>query len=277
MSSASLLRSVIAAVSVHLSYSGPAQTSVIVDVPSTTSIWLAGQADGTGIYQNTAPANSPILIDLAALGRPVSLRFDVTGGTSRAPDPTTGYPLVGGDGETLGTGPNWDQAWAMSSVFDLSGYTGPYSSLVGVFLSSSQVDPIPSSLSFGTPEDRAFAELSPLLQQVFFIGDGLTEVDSGAIQSFRVPSNADWLYLALYDSISWDNSGALRVQILTPGAVPAPPSSALLFAGLFFVVGRAKLVNRRGAHALRASRSERSGNRSPEAVFLPVGCGVISP
>ena len=201
----------------------------MVTVPGTASIWLAGQPNGTTVYQNTAPTNSPILIDLSALGNPASLTFAVTGGTARGPD-SVGFPLVGGDGETPGTGPNADQAWAMPPVFNLSGYTGPYSGLVGVFIGAGPPTATPSSLSFGTPGERSFVTLAPELQQVFFIGDGLTGVGTGAVQTFYAPTGATRLYLATYDSISFDNVGALQVEI-TP--VPAPPSVVLL--GLGFV------------------------------------------
>jgi hypothetical protein len=209
----------------------PTSASAAYVVPGTASIWLSGQPDGTPLYQNTAPAESPVLVDLVALGRPTQLTFSVSGGTARGPD-STRFPLVGGDGETPGTGPEADQAWSMPAVFDLSGYTGPYSGLVGVFLADGPPGSTPASLNFGTPSARSFAELSPLLQQVFFVGDGLTGVGVGEVQTFYVPTGATRLYLATYDSISWDNVGSLEVQV---AAVPAPPSAVLLGLGIVCV------------------------------------------
>lgn len=200
-------------------------------VPGTASIWLAGQPNGTTVYQNTAPTNSPVLIDLSALGNPASLTFAVTGATARGPDPMI-VPLVGGDGEAPGTGPIADQAWAMPAVFNLSGYTGPYSGLVGVFIGAGPPTATPASLSFGTPGERSFVTLAPELQQVFFIGDGLTGVGTGAVQTFYAPTGATRLYLATYDSISFDNVGALDVEVKV-NPVPAPPSVVLL--GLGFI------------------------------------------
>ena len=127
----------------------------------------------------------------------------------------------------------------MPAVFGLSGYTGPYSGLVGVFLSDGPLGPTPTALNFGTPEARSFSSLAPELQQVFFIGDGLTGVGTGDVQTFRTPTGATRLYLATYDSISFDNVGALSVEV---NPVPAPSGLVLCSTGLLiFVLGRSRV------------------------------------
>ena len=88
---------------------------------------------------------------------------------------------------------------------------------------------------------------SPLLNQIFFIGDGLTGDGSGSVQSFLAPVGATRLFLAVADSIgsSDGNSGSLSVTYnATPGgAVQEPASWALMIAG--FGLAGASLRRRR--------------------------------
>lgn len=236
-------------------------------VPGTASVWLAEQPNGTVIYTNTAPNESPVLVPLSVFGNPTHLTFAVTGATARGPDPMI-VPLVGGDGETPGTGPIADQAWVMPPVFNLSGFTGPYSGLVGVFFTDGPPGPTPPSLNFGTPAARSFVTLSPQLQQVFFIGDGLTGVGTGAVQTFNVPPGATRLYLATYDSISLDNVGALRIEIDAPAATPVPaPSGLVTFVIVLgcFLVGRVGLV----CHARHRHSVVSEGREGRTRVSLP--------
>jgi hypothetical protein len=68
--------------------------------------------------------------------------------------------------------------------------------LVGVFLSNAMpTDPAPPRLEFtnnGTTGlmNTDFASLSPLLDQTFFIGDGLTGNGTGNTQTFSVPDDS---------------------------------------------------------------------------------------
>src|SRR3984893_11425841 len=77
--------------------------------------------------------------------------------------------------------------------------------LVGVFLDNTEpTGPGPSVLkyNYGTAGSlsTADASFSPALDQVFFIGDGLTGTGTGLEQSFHVPSDATRLYLGFADS-----------------------------------------------------------------------------
>jgi hypothetical protein len=121
--------------------------------------------------------------------------------------------------------------------------------LVGVFLDSTEPsDPPPATLlyNYGTPgglttEDETYL---PDLDQVFFIGDGLTGTGTGDVQQFDVPAEATGLYLGFADSFDSvpsyyaDNLGSLEAdfQIST---VPEPrtlfPSGiGLILTGLLF-------------------------------------------
>ena len=120
--------------------------------------------------------------------------------------------------------------------------------LVGVFPNGSNpTDPAPASLNFGSGGlGTGFAGLSPLLNQQFFIGDGLTGTGSGAVQEFNVPAGATTLFLGFADGFNFtgdpgfydDNVGSLTAtfdvsdeQQPSP-SVPEPTTLALLGGGL---------------------------------------------
>jgi len=77
----------------------------------------------------------------------------------------------------------------------------PSAVLTTVILAASSA---PAALNFsgsygGSPLGTAFANLSPLLNQTFFVGDGLTGTGTGAAQAFTVPDGATHLYLGIVD------------------------------------------------------------------------------
>jgi hypothetical protein len=71
--------------------------------------------------------------------------------------------------------------------------------LVGVFLNDDEpTDPAPAALpSFTFPDE--FTQLNPLLNQVFFVGDGVQE-STGAAQRFYIPTGATRLFLGFADA-----------------------------------------------------------------------------
>jgi hypothetical protein len=117
--------------------------------------------------------------------------------------------------------------------------------LVGVFLDNSAPSgPGPSVLeyNYGTPGGLTTgdASFSPLLDQVFFIGDGLTGTGTGQEQIFNVPTDADRLYLGFADSFDSvpsyyaDNVGSLTATFaITTTATPEPTYDSLVISGLF--------------------------------------------
>ena len=151
---------------------------------------------------------------------------------------------------TADGGTNFSALTQVSSYNSVSGitYTGRTVFLVGVFLNSSVPSgAAPSTLSYNDTSAGA-SSFSPLLQQVFFVGDGLDA--NGAIQNFNVPSGATRLYLGFADSWNGssitglpgnysDNGGTLSVTIT---AIPEPTTVALWLA---FGAGAIAVIRRR--------------------------------
>lgn len=125
-----------------------------------------------------------------------------------------------------------------TSYAGLSGITSPGAgALVGVFETNAEpADPAPASLDFTTIGIN-FTTLSPLLNQVFFIGDGLTGDKTGTVQLFNVPAGATRLFLGISDAPGYngspgsfgDNSGAF---VATFTVVPEPGTCAAVGVGL---------------------------------------------
>jgi len=190
--------------------SGMCQVTISAVVPGTSDPWLAGMPTGSiasCLFSlcDTVPTESPVLIDNLCLVPGEPLVFEASGGVSIDP----GLPLYPPDGDVSWT--VWHDAGAEDSI---SNIYAPIDCLVGVFLNDAQPNssPAPPSLEFGTLLSRDYLSLSPLLKQVFFIGDGLTS--AGEVQRVLVPSGATRLFLGTMDSCGWyNNGGQFNVQL----------------------------------------------------------------
>ncbi len=172
--------------------------AVPASVPGTSDPWLAGMPPGsTASSGDTAPAHSPVGVLGLDLGLGGFLTFTgATGGVSNAGGCPPGCsPIDGGGFFNHGAG-------AENGISDVR---APLNALVGVFLDASQPDssPAPGALNFQTLGLDLLA-LSPELQQVFFIGDGLTS--ASAVQQFEIPSGATRLFLGTMDGFGWFNN-----------------------------------------------------------------------
>jgi hypothetical protein len=213
-------------------------------VQATANPFLSGMPNGSEA-SNTNPHNSP---DFAgAMGSdqntPVSpqnagltivggqaLTFTGIAGTaghdpnlpSYEPDGETGEGSIPSDigHNNLSTSESGDTAPGYNNQNGIADANIPINALVGVFLSDNQPSDsdAPANLDFSSVASRNFTSLQPALQQVFFIGDGLT--DSGVQQSFIAPPGATRLFLATWDFYQWNNNYGYRtVQISQIGQV----------------------------------------------------------
>jgi len=218
-------------------------------VQATTDIWLAGQPNGTmtGYFgSDTSALNSPVKISVT--GGQV-LTFSATGSTS-----VDDSCYAGPDGGCYTDQSSFSPAPA-GGTYPNDFYNGSADALIGVFRNDSATLP-PNNTSGGYVVPTGFvtgldyqangganqqlSSYSPALNQIFFIGDGLTGTGSGTIQQFIVPAGATSLYLAVADSVgaSNNNLGSLNVTVnaasggSTPPATPAPSTLLLALVGL---------------------------------------------
>ncbi len=210
----------------------PAQGTPI-NVPGTSDLWLAGMPDGSTASYNSgsvepadvAPAQSPVLVSGIPIVPGTMLLWTADGLVEHPGD------IAGPDGATW-VGSYTHFTGAENGISDIQ---VPIDSLLGVFLGPSQpnLSPAPGALDFSTEANRDYLTLSPLLQQVFFMGDGVTS--GGNQQTIIVPTGATRLYLGTMDGHSWNNNiGSFDV---TMAAVPEPATMLLLGSGLLGLWG----------------------------------------
>lgn len=155
-----------------------------------------------GGYEDGSDGIAPVVYSFPARAGRV-LEFMSVGGDWTCT--TIGVPPFSPDGTTA---PGCNPLAVFGSVGPFSGYANSdfSSAMVGMFLENSLPSSPPPAFRFyltdnsmgGIPTD--FRSLSPLIGQVFFIGDGLTGTGTGAIQIFRVPPTATHLYLGFIGS-----------------------------------------------------------------------------
>ncbi|MCP4044217.1 MAG: PEP-CTERM sorting domain-containing protein [Gammaproteobacteria bacterium] len=226
-------------------------TVVDITVRGSDAIFLAGRTDvtippasdpwttGTHLIRHGSPTPEEIQETLPPV-------IGVTAGdVIRALDPAVGgvsffrgfgAPYFGPSGNGL-SGSN------LGSLDGISGYTGPQGPLAGVFLDGSipNSGPAPGTLDFNSGGlGIDFLTLSPLLGQVFYIGDGVT--GGGTFQEFTAPLGATRLFLGIPDGFGFvgapgaydDNDGSYRVRIgiNEVPTVPEPTTLALMGLGL---------------------------------------------
>ena len=185
----------------------PTSVSVEIKVPGTSDPWLAGMPDGSKASSvDSAPYQSPILVPGIDLIPGGVLTFSVSGGvynTSGCP-PSCNPP----DGENF-------QAHDNGAENGFPNINARMNALVGVFINDKQPNTSspPPMLDF-SKIGFSFSSLYPSLNQIFFIGDGLTGDNCGSVQTFIIPAGATRLFLGTMDSWEWsDNSGAFIVRV----------------------------------------------------------------
>ncbi len=257
-------------------------TTTQVTVPGSANIFTAGPTGNNGAaLMGGTLAVLGISITPGA-GQTISFGA-ITGSTScgaASSGPCTTTNLIGADGVALdfGAGPQGTsitnaENTAASDNSPISGITMPTDmALVGVFVGpGGPVDPFEPTYNSGNMNGfcganpcAQYAAGAPsypefLLNQQFFIGDGLTGNGSGTTQVWAVPTGATALYLGFDDSLDMDNGaegaygdngGSLNVTInisnvtINPASVaPEPGTIALMGFGLIgFGLIRKKLA-----------------------------------
>ncbi len=209
-----------------MAFPGPASGDISVQliVPGYSDPWLAGMPDGSiaSCWEpegcDSAPAQSPQLVAGLCITEGEPLTFQVTGSVLNCPGTPTSPP----DG-SYATNHNWDNDLGENGISDV---IAPYNCLLGVFLDDSQPDttPEPPYLDFSTVDSRDYLTLSPVLKQVFFIGDGLTS--TGVVQQVEIPVGATRLFLGTMDSTTWlNNVGEFDVIVSEPCTTAVNASS----------------------------------------------------
>ncbi len=136
--------------------------------------------------------------------------------------------------------------------------------LVGVFLPSAAPTALaPARLTFTNNGsagliDTSFVSISPLLDQTFFVGDGLTGNGNGSRQQFLVPDGASRLFLGYADANGYngapgqyqDNGGSVTASFQISS--PVPETSSVISFGLLLVLGL-------GGAAVAARRRKSAG------------------
>jgi hypothetical protein len=183
-----------------------------VYVPGTSNPWLAGMPDGTvAEYGDIAPANSPVLVPLKFVGGSWIEVSNVTGAVAHGE-----YPTVGPEGCLSQIECNFGSfiiSHDVGAQYGKSNLTAPINSLIAVFLDDNiPSDPAPVALDFSSSTSRDYAVIHPLLQQIFFVGDGRTS--TGIQQKIYVPTGGTRLFLGTMDGVQWfNNVGAFNATV----------------------------------------------------------------
>jgi len=217
-------------------------SSTTVTVQGYMNPWLAGMPAGSTAKGDTAPGQSPVL----------ALTNFVTGSAiTFSTSSTCGFAYGGGCGPySGGSSADGDTSGGYTGVANgMSGITGPWNALIGVFLDNTQPDlnTPPADLSFIDAYGNlqiSFSSLSPALGQVFFIGDGLTGTGTGSVQNFYAPAGATRLYLGSSDGFGWFNNGGYQDVTITTGSSATPEPSSVMLLGSGFV-GLAGVLRRK--------------------------------
>ncbi len=206
----------------------PAHADVTIVVNSKDDIYAAGGNSSAAAAGGIAPVaisvNGGSTLTFGATGRIVLGR---------------GHPSNDADG--VGAGQSSSPNAGAGSISGINAPNAGY--LVGVFVpTGGPTGPTPARLDFTGAGGTSFTSLSPKLDQVFFIGDGLTGDGTGARQSFIAPSGASLLYLGISDSCNFstpgcygDNSGSFPVNVsgadITIANLQGSWQAALIWSG----------------------------------------------
>jgi hypothetical protein len=231
-----------------LGIAGCLPASLLLNVPGTANIFLAGQASSPSAFLGTLPTEQdfiPVAGNVLTFTGPgMAPGQGITGTVStESANPCPGCANIPPDGLNLGSQlPATNISYSGTTISGIK-FMGVEFFLVGVFLDAglptSQVAPIGDYGATGSGITPTQGIYTPLIGQTFFIGDGMTGNQTGAEQQFVVPSGAKRLFLGFADAMFFngqagaynDNGGSLAVNLqIVPS--PEPGTVALLALGL---------------------------------------------
>ena len=201
------------------------------------NISAASNIFGAGKTSAPAPGGGsggqlPPMFNFAAAAGQVLTFSNISGSVNFSSTPATSTNGNGDGSYIYGT-----NIWSYGGISGIRNYNAS-AFLVGVFLNdSAPTGSEPLVLNF--TNNTSFAELSPLLNQTFFIGDGLTGSGLGNIQRFLVPEQATRLFLGFADgspiqgfpAYYGDNTGSLVANFeLQSATEPVPEPGTILGA-----------------------------------------------
>lgn len=224
-----------------------------ITVNATDVIYAAGTQSGdTSGTGGTVPAGIPLVAGTTSVmfsSVTGSIAYDTTLNGSAPCRSLEGCIMLDFDTGNVLNDPDGNYGAATTSyvtgpVGSISGITGPGDGyLVGVFLApGGPSGTAPAALSFTASGGTSFTSLSPLLDQVFFIGDGLTGDGTGSEQVFDAPGGATELLLGISDACGYqgtspscygDNVGSYTVDYSLSGdPAPVPEPSTMILTPL---------------------------------------------
>ncbi|QOV91820.1 pilus assembly protein TadG-related protein [Humisphaera borealis] len=189
---------------------GSASNTGTATVTGKANVWFAGLPSNAtcakGGYVDTNTNCPAVQFNGFPISSGSSLQLSATGSLSNVP--TGGSPLDGG---------SWTADNQTNNLGGKSNATLPANALIGVFLSNDDptATPAPPDLNFSSAGSRNYTSLSPLLKQVFFIGDGKA---NGVQQTIVAPNGATRLFFGSYDNYGWsNNSGSATITVNSVG------------------------------------------------------------
>lgn len=211
-----------------------------VTISSTDAIFNYGGTDAT--LEVGAPAGFttgiPAVTSISPGSGQVLTFSSVTGSVNLTKSGPYDHGPDGGPSSPPGANPV-----DVSGAAGLSGSQASTSAgLFGVFLNGQENNPghvAPATLGYLTLASYSAASYSPLDDQIFFIGDGLTGTNTGGQQTFIVPSDATGLVLGIVDAYGYlgtpgayfDNAGSFNATFAINGAVPESSTWAMMILG----------------------------------------------